>query len=291
MLNIGKMNTLKIAEVIGNKCYLDGGEEGDIFIPKKEIPAGSKEGDTIEVFVYSEKNGLAATKKKPFVFVNEFAFLSVNAVTEFGIFLDWGLDKDLYMPNRFFENTDHRNSYNDNQDTPSVGNKLIVYLIPDKNTQGIIATTEVEKYLENETGELEAGDVVDLLVYKFSDLGANVIINNRYHGILYYNEIFTPLKAGDRTIGFIKKIRTDGLVDAALQRQGFLDSNLDTEDIILDILKKNRGFIPLHDKSSPEDIKKLLKISKKNFKKAVGTLYRKRIITLEENGIRLSEIL
>ena len=283
MLKTGEINILKIAEISGKMCFLDGGEEGLVFFPVKELPPGSEEGDEIEVFVYCEKEGLAATRKKPLAYAGEFAFLEVKSVTDFGIFLDWGIDKDLYMPNRLYEKSYYRKKQ------LTRGDKIIVYITRDATSPGVIASPFIEKHLEKETGELEVNDEVDILVYRFSDIGANVIINNRFHGILYYNEIFSPLSAGDRRKGYIKKIRTDGLVDASLQKQGFTASNIDSEETILRELERNSGFLPIHDKSTPDEIKKHLKMSKKSFKKAAGTLYRKKIIIIEEEGIRLTD--
>ena len=290
MITIGKINTLKIAQLKGKKCFLDGGEKyGEIFVRARDLPKETQTGDSIEAFIYSSNDGICATVKKPYAQLGEFAFLKVVSVSDFGLFLDWGIDKDLYLPKRYYMSTNETTwrGKGKTDNMPAVGDKLIIRVIEDPSSDGVIATTEISKYIESEAEGLEPNDEADMLVYKFTNLGANVIINNRYRGIIYQNEIFSPLKKGDRFKGFIKKIRDDGRIDASLVKQGFTEANAIAEKKVIKSLELNNGFIPLNDKSTPEEIKEKLHISKKSFKRAAGTLYKKNQIVIEDDGIRL----
>ena len=291
MIKIGKINTLKVLQIKGKKCFLEGGDYGNIFIRSRELPEGTAVGGDVEVFVYSSSDGLAATTSKPYALLDEFACLKVVSVTEIGVFLDWGIDKDLFMPRRYVQSSGGntwRGKGTSGPELPSEGDKLIIRLIPDPTSDGVIATTEISKYIVEEAEGLEANEEVDLFVYKFTDLGANVIIKNKFRGIIYRNELFSKLEKGDKVKGYIKKVRDDGKVDVSLIKQGFLESNEIAENKIINTLKDKNGFLPLYDKSTPEEIKNILHISKKSFKRAAGTLYKKKIITIEEKGIRLT---
>ena len=290
MITIGEMNKLTILKIKGKKCFLDGEKYGEIFIRAKEVPEGSREGDRIEVFIYSSNDGFAATVKKPYATLNEFAYLKIVSETDIGLFLDWGIDKDLYLPKRYIQNNSDIKTYKGKgRKSPMLqeGDNIIIYVIKDTSSDGIIATTEIDKYIIREVAALEANDEVDLFVYKFTDLGANVIIDNKFKGIIYHNEIFSPLNKGDRIRGYIKKIRDDGKIDVSLVKQGFLESNIIAENKIIKTLTDNNGFLPIHDKSRPEEIRDIFHISKKSFKKASGTLYKKKIILIKDNGIKL----
>ena len=292
MITIGKINKLTIAQIKGKKCFLDGGEKyGEIFIRARDLPKGTLTGSSIDAFIYSSNDGICATVKKPYAQLGEFAFLEVVSVSEFGAFLDWGIDKDLFLPKRYFQSPTAATwrGKGKTHGLPSAGDKLLIRVIEDPSSDGVIATTEISKYIEDEAEGLEQNDEAEMLVYKFTSLGANVIINNRYRGIIYQNEIFSPLKRGDRFTGYIKKIRDDGRIDASLVKQGFTEANDVAEKKILKSLELNEGFLSLHDKSTPDEIKKILHISKKSFKRAAGTLYRKKKIIIEEKGIRLAE--
>ncbi len=289
MIKTGKMNKLKVVQIKGKKCFLDGEEHGNIFIRSSELPEGTLAGSAVDVFLYSSNDGLAATTKKPYAQLGEFGYLEVVSVSEFGAFLDWGIDKDLFLPKRYFSTSAAATwkGKGKTSDQPQKGDRLLIYVIEDPSSDGVIATTETGKYIENRAEGLEMNEEADMLVYKFTDLGANVIINNRYRGVIYRNEIFSPIKVGDRFRGYIKKLRDDGRVDASLEKQGFTESNVIAEKKIIKSLELNNGFLPLHDKSSPDEIKEILHISKKSFKRASGTLYRKKKINIEDNGIRL----
>ena len=291
MITIGKINRLKISQLKGKKCFLDGGEEyGEIFVRARDLPKGTLAGSFIDAFIYSSSDGVCATVKKPYAQLGEFAYLEVVSVSEFGAFLDWGIDKDLYLPKRYYQSSTAAvyKGKGKTENLPAAGERLLIRVIEDPSADGVIATTEISKYIENEAAGLEQNDEADMLVYKFTNLGANVIINNRYRGIIYQNEIFSPLKIGDRFTGYIKKIRDDGRIDASLVKQGFTEANDLAEKKIIKSLELNNGYLSLHDKSSPDEIKEILHISKKSFKRASGTLYKKKQIIIEEKGIRLA---
>ena len=292
MIIIGKINKLKISQIKGKKCFLDGGEEyGEIFVRARDLPKGTLTGSIIDVFIYSSNDGIHATVKKPYAQLGEFAYMEVVSVSEFGAFLDWGIDKDLFLPRRYFKSSTAATwrGKGKTETLPSTGDRLLVRVIEDPSSNGVIATTEISKYIETKAEGLEQNDEADMLVYKFTSLGANVIINNKYRGIIYQNEIFSPLEKGDKFTGYIKKLRDDGRIDASLVKQGFTEANAVAEKKIIKTLELNEGFLALHDKSSPDEIKELLHISKKSFKRATGTLYRKKKISIEKKGIRLTE--
>ena len=261
-------------------CFIDLGAEEDVFLPPYEVPEGLKKGDEVEVFVYNTSaEEIRATTAKPYAVIGEFASLEVTDVTGFGMFLDWGLQKDLFVPTRNI------------RAELKPGDTAVVKIIHDYSGMGVIGTCRFddlfEKLPDNAEELMKPNKQVELIVYGFSRLGVRVIVDNKYSGLLYRNEIFEELRIGDRHTGYIKKIREDGLIDAALQPQGFKAATNDARLIILDALEGAGGFLPLHDKSSAEEIKARLLMSKKVFKKTIGGLYREKKITIEEEGIRI----
>ncbi len=281
MLKIGDYNTLRIIKMTKEGgAYLDG-DGRDIYLPKEDLAAANlrgkaRPGDTLRVFIYNDsRDSLKATTAKPAAKVDEFAALTVKDTTDFGAFLSWGLSKDLFVPKKYIEG-------------PLIpGDKTVVYLMLDYEKTGVIGTCKLDKNFKKDTSALEEGQQVSLMVFDFSPLGASVVIDNTYRGLLYRDGIFEELNVGDVKTGYIKKIREDGLIDAVLQPQNFPEANEQARDTIMDALKKEGGFLPLHDKSDPDDIKNRLEMSKKTFKKAIGGLYKDGIIELEKNGIRL----
>ena len=246
-----------------------------ILIPVWELPENSKTGDSLEVFVYLDgKDGLKATTAKAHAQLGDFAALEVKSVTDFGIFLDWGIKKDLFVPKALLRKDLEK------------GDMAVVCLIPDFDGIGVIGSCQIDEYFEEGKPDLKEGSKADLLIFGISELGFRVIVNNRYKGLLYRNEVFEPLQIGDRRKGYIKKIRPDNLIDAALQAQGYKSASNDASDVIMKALEEAGGFLPLHDKSDPEKIKDRLRMSKKNFKKTIGLLYREKKILLEDKGIR-----
>lgn len=259
----------------GGSAGAAGTEEQSFYLPKYEVPKGTRAGDTLVVFIYNDaKDSLKATTKKPKAIVGDFAALEVKSALDFGAFLDWGIPKDLFVPRKY-------------QKHPlKAGEIAVVYLHLDYEQRGIMGNCKVERFFTREIEGLEENQEVELIVYDLSRLGASVVVNNKYQGIVYRSETFEDVKRGDKKTGYVKKIRDDGKIDAALQRQGFLAAAEDAKEIILQALKDSKGFLPLHDKSSPADIKNTLGMSKKIFKKTIGVLYKERKIIIDNSGIK-----
>jgi hypothetical protein len=276
MLHVGQYNRLKIARINLSGAFLETGE-GDVLLPGKFIPEGAEAGDDIDVFIYRDsEDRLVATVQKPRAVVGEFALLRVKDNTRIGAFLDWGLDKDLLLP--FGEQT-----------APvKKGEQVVVRLYLD-NSGRIAASAKLEKYLTPADGSLSEGGEIELLPYAFTELGAKVIINDTFGGVLFRNELYAKPKRGERLRGYVKKIRDDGKIDVTLRKGGVQGAATD-RDTILAALKNRDGFLPLTDKSTPEAIAGLLRLSKKSFKKGVGGLYKEGLIDITAEGIRLRTV-
>ena len=278
MAQIGKLNHLEVLKELDFGIYLDGGDLGEILMPKRYVPEGTMLGDFIEAFIYLDsEDRLIATTEKPLAQIEEFALLEVVSVTPVGAFLNWGLPKDLFVP------------FREQRKPMEVGKKYLVYVYLDTNSKRIAASSKIENYLDNIPVDYDENEEVDLIIVNETDLGYNAIIDYSHLGVLYKNEVFQELNPGDRVQGYIKKIRPDGKIDLRLDKIGYEKITSFVDRIIVE-LQKNKGFLPLTDKSSPEEIYKTFKISKKNFKAAIGALYKKRFIALEDNGIRLLDI-
>ena len=282
MIEIGRINTLTALREttvgfflgdLSNRNSQDFSQ--DILLPNKYVPDTLEVEDEIDVFVYTDSEDRPiATTLTPTIQRDEFAALQVVSVTNAGAFLDWGLEKDLLVPHR-------------EQSRPmAVGQWYVVFMYLDGRTDRLVASSKVNRFLDPDVRDLHVGEEVQLLAYETTDLGVNVIINNRYKGLIYANEIFRTIRPGDPLIGYIKTIRDDDLVDVSLQKTGFENVEPNAQRILA-TLKAENGFLPLTDNSPPEAIYKALEMSKKTFKKAVGTLYRERKIKLEDKGIRL----
>ena len=275
MVEIGRINTLEVVRETDNGLYLDGQELGEILMPKKFISDEVRNLGWADVFVYSDsEDRLVATTEKPKAMVGEFAFLKVVATSKFGAFLDWGLPKDLLVP------------FREQKADMVEGRSYMVYLFVDMLTKRIAATAKIDKYLDNTPPEYELGDEVQLLISEKTDLGFKAIVNNEHWGILYKNQIYQTLEIGQKITGYINKVREDEKIDLLLEKPGYEKVDAISQKI-LDELKANRGFMAVSDKTSPDMIKALFGISKKNFKKAIGSLYKKRMITFDSDGIRL----
>jgi len=275
MVRIGKISTLEVVKFTDQGAYLDGGPYGEILLPNRYVPQECNEGDDVDVFIYFDsEDRIVASTDFPIGMVDEFAYLKVVAVTGVGAFLDWGLPKDLLSP------------FREQAQKMEVGRSYIVRIYVDKVTGRIVASSKINRFLNLEEVNFAVGDEVNLLISNRTDLGFNAIINGTHLGIIYSNEIFKPIKTGDKVSGFIKKIREDGKIDLSLEKQGYekVDPVL---GLIIEKLKENGGFLAVSDKSDPELISKLFGISKKTYKKAVGALYKNKQITIEDNGIRL----
>ncbi len=277
MIALGKYNTLKVKKLVEFGAYLQGDGEDEILLPKQYMPEGLDAGDDIEVFIYKDsEDRIIATNLKPYAQVGECAYLEVKAVNRIGAFMEWGLMKDLFVPFR-------------EQKIPMAGGKkYVVYIYVDEDSDRIAASSHLNKFIKNEHLDLEEGQEVDLLVTEHTHLGSKVVINNRFWGMLYKNEIFQEIHVGERLKGYIKKLREDDKVDVSLQKQGY-DEVSTAKETILRKLSMNHGYLPLTDKSDPEDVKESLQMSKKLFKKAIGALYKDKKIALEDMGIRSLE--
>ena len=275
MLHLGIKNTLRILRGTTVGMFLGDNEENDVLLPKKYIPEDAIVGDDIEVFIYKDsEDRVIATTLEPKIQLNQFAYLQVKAVTAIGAFLDWGLEKDLFVP------------FREQNKMMEEGKWYVVFLYLDDETDRLVASCKVNRYFEKENIDLTIGQEVDLLVFEETDMGLNVIIDGKYKGLIYENEIFQRIKIGTRTKGYIKNIREDNRVDVSLQKQGYENIEPNAE-LILAKLKANNGFLDITDKSDANYVMYQLEMSKKTFKKAVGALYRQRLVRLEEDGIYL----
>lgn len=277
MMQIGKFNRLKVLRKLEFGYYLDGQELGEILIPLRYAPADLKIGSQIEVFIYFDsEDRIIATTEQPIAKVGEFAYLNVVSVNDIGAFLYWGLPKDLLVPFR-------------EQKVKMVeGKSYLVFIYIDAMTDRIAASAKIDQFLNHDPINYLPGDEVDLIIAGISEIGYKAIINNRHLGILYKNEVFTDLRIGQETRGFIYKIRPDNKIDLRLFREGYEKVD-DYVRLLLDKLESEDGFLPLTDKSSSEEINFELGISKKSFKQAVGALYKKHMLELLPEGIRLLE--
>ncbi|MDF2448166.1 MAG: hypothetical protein K0R26_670 [Bacteroidota bacterium] len=275
MIQIGRTNNLTILRQTPPGMYLGDDENEVVLLPNKFIEPDFKVGDKIDVFIYRDsEDRLIATRFKPFAEVNQFAFLCVSEVSKIGAFLDWGLEKDLFVP------------FKEQKQKMIEGHSYVVYIYVDELSERIVASSKINKFISNEVLKVEQGQEVDLLVYNETDLGFTCIINGMHKGLIYHNDVFTDLAIGDQTKGFIKLIREGNLIDLSLQNLGFKNVLSSTEKI-LDYLNKHEGYLELTDKSSPDLIERRFDMSKSTFKKSIGVLYRQRKVTLHEDGVRL----
>lgn len=273
MATPGKYNTLSITKIVEFGVYLDGGDLGEILLPMKWVPDNCKPHDEIEVFIYFDSSDrLIATTLKPLAIVGEFAYLKVSAVNQVGAFLDWGLDKDLLLP------------YREQKYRVEADRYYVVYVFSDEMGR-IAASTQLQRFIDTNTSEFTIGQEVDLLLYAATDLGFKAIVNNQFEGMIYANEVFQTLTEGEKLKGFIKQIREDHKLDLSLYKAGYINKIDDHSSKIILELERNQGFLPLNDKSSPEDIYLALGMSKKNFKQTIGKLYKLKLITIEDDGI------
>lgn len=279
MLQIGQYNTLKILRDTKVGLFLGSEEtqEDDVLLPNKYVPKEFSIGEDLTVFVYLDhEERPVATTLKPYVKLNEFAHLKVNYINKFGAFLNWGLEKDLFVP------------FKEQATKMEVDKRYLIYMYLDDQTNRLVGTSKVNKYFSEEIAEFEPNEEVSVMISHFTDLGVNVIIENKYKGLVFADEVFKDLKLGTKTKAYIKQVRPDGKIDLTFKKIG-VEAIDDDSQLILNELKANNGYLGLHDKSHPEEIKSVLQMSKKAFKKAVGNLYRQRLIDIRENGIALNE--
>ena len=275
-VQVGQFNTLKVSRKVEFGFYLEDGAEG-ILLPKRFAPNHLKIDDEIEVFVYHDSdNRLIATTQKPKAVVGEIAKMKVVSVTKQGAFLDWGLMKDLFVP------------ASKQVSGMRLGGEYLVMLYIDEMTGRVAATEKVENLMSNEELTVKEMEQVDLLVYRTSELGYVMIINNKHIGILHGNEVFQQLEIGDIVKGFIKKIRPDNKIDLILGKPGYTKVE-DESAKILRLLNENNGYLPYNDKSDPTDIYAYFGMSKKAFKMTTGNLYKQKKIQFTQTGIQLIE--
>lgn len=275
MIEIGKYNTLKIVKDLDFGVYLDGGNDLEILLPARYVPKNVKPGDEVEVFIYHDNEGrLIATTAKPHATVGEFKFMEVKSVNQIGAFLDWGIMKDLLVP------------FKEQKVAMKEGRWYLVYVRLDHVSQRIMASARIEKFLNNTPPTYKVNEEVNILVIDETEIGYKVIINNSHSGLLYHNEVFQRLEKGEERKAYVKAIREDEKIDLSLTKLGY--EKIDgVASIILESLEAQGGFLGVHDKSEPELIYSLFRCSKKSFKQAIGTLYKQKRITIEEDGIRL----
>jgi len=273
MLEVGQNHNLTVLRSTSVGLFLGNLKGDEILLPNKYVPEGIEVDDTIDVFVYKDSEDRPiATTFKPLAYPGEFAVLMVNDVSGVGAFLEMGLEKELLVP------------YKEQNQNLLRGKKVMVYVYLDEVTNRLVASCKTNKFVEREKIELEENEEVDLLIGGQTELGRNVIINNKYSGLIYNNEIFEKLHLGDKKTGYIHRLREDGKIDVRLQPAGY--ENIDSfEEMVMNELDQHGGSMAIGDKSPPELIYKVLKMSKKNFKKAVGGLYKKRLITVKPNQI------
>lgn len=274
-IELGKFNQLEVVKQVDFGMYLDGGEEGEILLPTRYVPEDCKVGDWLNVFLYLDnEERLIATTLTPLVKVGEFACLEVSWVNQFGAFLNWGLMKDLFVP------------FSEQKMKMQVGNKYVIHAYIDDESFRIVASAKVDRYLSKEKAPYQPGEEVNILIWQKTDLGFKAIIENMYSGLLYDSEIFQTLHTGDTLKAYIKQVREDGKIDLILQKPGFEKVD-DFSKTLYHYIADHGGRIGLNDKSPAEEIYDVFGVSKKTFKKAVGDLYKKRLILLHEDGIEL----
>lgn len=276
MVQLGQMNHLPIVELDAKGAWLDVGDYGELFLPRRHVPQGAEVGQTLTVFVYLNGDGEAEISgEAPLARLGEFAALRVVSASKIGAFLDWGLKKDLFVPIR------------EQAETMQVGRHYLVRLYLDEQGR-MAATSKLERFLRTDWPPYQSGDQVRLIIGAHTPMGFKAIVDEHYAGMLFRNEVFTRLPVGRRLTGYVKQVREDGKLDLSLQAPGETGREA-VADKILARLRKQQGFLPVSDTSAPELISNLFGISKGQFKKAIGSLYKQGLIVIEDEGIRLTE--
>ena len=276
MIKIGEYNTLKILRDTDPGLFMGDDEDNDVLLPNKYVPEQFEIGDELTVFVYLDhEERPVATTLKPHIKPGEFALLRCNYTNEYGAFLDWNLEKDLFCP------------FKEQAFKMRKGDWYLVYCYVDEETDRLVASSKTNSFLSNKELTVGQFDEVDLIISHPSDIGMNVIVNEKHLGLIYKDDIYKEISVGDRMKGIVKKVRTDNKLDISLSQIGYRNIEPNAQ-FILNELEDNNGFLALTDKSNPEQIKDMLQMSKKAFKKAVGSLYKQRVITIKEDGIYLN---
>ncbi|WJJ95650.1 CvfB family protein [Algibacter luteus] len=277
MINLGEINTLEILRETDHGVYLVDDDDNQVLLPNRYVPEGFKIWEKLDVFVYLDNEERpVATTDMPYIKRGDFALLRCNQVTDYGAFLDWGLVKELFCP------------FSEQAFKMKPGGWYLVHCYLDEKTNRLVASSKTNRFLDNKELTVAEFDAVDLIVSHPSDIGMNVIVNKKHIGLIYKDSIFRDLSVGDKLKGIVKKIRPGNKLDIALGQVGYRNIEPNADKIMKE-LQDNSGYLKLTDKSSPEAIKETLQMSKKNFKKAVGTLYKKRLIEIKPDGIYLVE--
>jgi predicted RNA-binding protein (virulence factor B family) len=275
MIEIGRYNRLMATRRAPPGVYLTH-EESEVLLPNRHVPESLELGTEIEVFVYTDSDDRpVATTQKPHAAVGEFAYLKVIDLSDHGAFMDWGLDKDLFVP------------FAEQENRMQLGEQYVVAVCLDERTQRVMGTSRLTQFFETDVSGVEVRQPVELLVYRCTELGAQVLVDQRYAGLVYQSETFTPLAVGTRLQGYVQRVREDGKLDISLKPPGSAGRDGDTR-ALLQALEAAGGTLALHDNSSPDEIARVVKMSKKAFKRAVGNLYRQRLVELSPAGISLS---
>lgn len=276
MIEFGRTNRLTVVDISDTSIRLDGGQQGRLFVAKSELDQPVALGDSLDVFVYTDPDkGPTATTQRPLSQAGECALLRVVAVTQAGAFLDWGLKKDLFVPAR------------EQQEAMQQGRSYMVCLYNDRG-QRTVASSRIDHFLDQNPPDYRTGDRVQLIIDDRTDIGTKAIVDHSYWGVIHQSDLYQTLHYGQKIEGYIKKVRDDGKLDLSLQPIGHRAA-VDLADQIMAALARAGGFLPLNDRSRPEEIQQYFATSKKKFKMALGTLYKQRQITLEADGIRQVE--
>jgi len=270
----GKISTLDVARKDQKGFYLQNQKGQEIFLSGEETELDLEVGSSVEVFIYKDRDRIVSTRL-PYAQVEEFAFLNVKFLTEQGAYVDWGLEKDLFVP------------LEEQMETLEVDSNYLFFVYEDEDNGSIRGSQRVEDFVFVDKIDVKRGDEVDLLLYRESNLGMNVVVNNQYQGLIFKSDIHKEVEVGEQIKGFVKQVREDGKIDILLEPLGYKKSVESNTDILLKAIKKADNFLPLTDKSKPEEIKSSLGLSKKAFKRAAGHLYKKKLIEIRTDGLHL----
>ena len=274
-MKLGEINTLRIARETGIGLFLVDETGNEVLLPKRFVPEVFEIDQDLDVFVYNDSEGrLVCTNQEPDVTLNSFALLRCRDATDIGAFMEIGIMKDLFVPKK------------NQNDLIKPGERHMIYMYEDTLTKRLVGTARINALVKEASEDIMPDDEVDILIWNERDMGWGVIVDNQYQGMVYKNQTFEPIAIGERRTAYVNRVREDGKLDILIQKPGA--KNIDeSAKAVIDALERNNRFLALTDKSSPEDISTALNMSKKSFKKAIGTLYKQRIISLEKEGIML----
>ncbi len=276
MIQFGKFNDLKVSKAEDSGFTLIDDEGTEVFLPAERVSESLAEGDAVSAFVYPGILGAKkATLKKPLIALGEFAFLTVNSTDEQGVYVDWGMDKDLLIPPK------------QEGERMEEGESYIIFMYQDRESGKLYGSNKIEKRLSNDDLTIEEGEEVELMVQRESDMGFAVIVNHRHRGLVFENEVFQDLEVGDTLKGYVKKIQPENRLDITIRPMGYRNTVDPDSRAVMKALEESEGFLPLTDKSKPDLIMVELNMSKKAFKRAIGSLYKERKIEIKEQGIQL----